>query len=82
MHVVEIRIRSGGSEVELGSVTIARLAGGGEACADIENLRAQRELFGDVASERTLYGTITGLGASSAALERSGRSAQFVVGRP
>ena len=39
------------------------LAGGGEACTDIEHLRAQRELFGDVASDSTLYRTITGLGA-------------------
>ena len=39
------------------------LAGGGEACTDIGHLRAQRELFGDVASDSTLYRTITGLGA-------------------
>ncbi len=31
------------------------LAGGGEACADIEHLRAQPELFGAVASDSTLY---------------------------
>ena len=37
------------------------LAGGGEACSDIEHLRAQRELFGDVASDSTLYRTLTGL---------------------
>ena len=43
------------------------LAGGGEACTDIEHLRAQRELFGDVASDSTLYRTLTGLGASGAA---------------
>ena len=43
------------------------LAGGGEACTDIEYLRAQRELFGDVASDSTLYRTLTGLGASGAA---------------
>ncbi|WP_420621900.1 IS1380 family transposase [Candidatus Poriferisodalis sp.] len=42
------------------------LAGGGEACTDIEYLRAQRELFGDVASDSTLYRTITGLGAGGA----------------
>ena len=38
------------------------LAGGGEACTDIEYLRAQPELFGEVASDSTLYRTITGLG--------------------
>ena len=31
------------------------LAGGGEACADIEHLRAQGGLFGSVASDSTLY---------------------------
>ena len=35
------------------------LAGGGEACTDIETLRAQRGLFGDVASDSTLYRTLT-----------------------
>ena len=43
------------------------LAGGGEACTDIEHLRAQRELFGDVASDSTLYRTLTGLGQGGAA---------------
>ncbi|WP_420445292.1 IS1380 family transposase [Candidatus Poriferisodalis sp.] len=43
------------------------LAGGGEACTDIEHLRAQRELFGDVASDSTLYRTVTGLGEGGAA---------------
>ena len=38
------------------------LAGGGEACSDIEHLRAQRVLFGDVASDSTLYRTVRGLG--------------------
>ena len=38
------------------------LAGGGEACSDIEHLRAQRELFGDVASDTTLWRVVTGLG--------------------
>lgn len=33
------------------------LAGGGEACADIEKLRAQADLFGSVASDSTLYRT-------------------------
>ena len=38
------------------------LAGGGEACSDIEHLRAQRVLFGEVASDSTLYRTLSGLG--------------------
>ncbi|WP_419946515.1 IS1380 family transposase [Candidatus Poriferisodalis sp.] len=42
-------------------------AGGGEACSDIEHLRAQPELFGDVASDSTLYRTLVGLGAGGAA---------------
>lgn len=33
------------------------LAGGGEACADIEKLRAQPDLFGSVPSDSTLYRT-------------------------
>jgi hypothetical protein len=33
------------------------LAGGGEACADIEHLRSQPELFGAVCSDSTLYRT-------------------------
>lgn len=33
------------------------LAGGGEACADIEHLRSQATLFGSVASDSTLYRT-------------------------
>jgi hypothetical protein len=33
------------------------LAGGGESCADIEHLRSQPDLFGDVASDSTLYRT-------------------------
>jgi len=33
------------------------LAGGGEACSDIEHLRAQETLFGSVPSDSTLYRT-------------------------
>ena len=44
------------------------LAGGGEACTDIETLRAQRGLFGDVASDSTLYRTL--VGADEGTLER------------
>lgn len=39
------------------------LAAGGEACIDIEQLRAQPELFGEVTSNSTLYRVITGMGA-------------------
>lgn len=41
--------------------------GGGEACSDIEYLRAQPELFGDVASDSTLWRTLVGLDAQGAA---------------
>ncbi len=34
------------------------LAGGGEACADIEHLRSQPALFGAVASDSTLYRSV------------------------
>ncbi len=37
------------------------LAGGGESCADIEHLRTQETLFGEVASDSTLYRTITAI---------------------
>jgi hypothetical protein len=48
------------------------LAGGGEACADIEHLRSQESLFGSVPSDSTLYrtfrqidpSTLTGLWAA------------------
>jgi len=33
------------------------LAGGGESCADIEHLRLQSDLFGDVASDSTVFRT-------------------------
>ena len=50
------------------------LAGGGEACADIEHLRSQPDLFGSVPSDSTLYrtfrhvdaATLTGLWAAMA----------------
>ncbi|MDE0321622.1 MAG: transposase [Acidimicrobiaceae bacterium] len=44
------------------------LAGGGEACSGIEHLRAQPELFGDVASDTTLWRTVVGLGPGGAAV--------------
>lgn len=43
------------------------LAGGGEACSDIEHLRAQPVLFGQVASDSTLYRLLRGLGPDEAA---------------
>ena len=50
------------------------LAGGGEACSDIEHLRAQPVLFGQVASDSTLYRLLRGLGpdAVRALLEAAG----------
>jgi Transposase DDE domain group 1 len=38
------------------------LAGGGEACSDIEALRAQERLFGSVPSDSTLYRTFRQIG--------------------
>jgi hypothetical protein len=43
------------------------LAGGGEACADIERLRAQPDLFGSVASDSTLYRTFRDVDAATLA---------------
>lgn len=40
---------------------LAMLAGGGEACSDIERLRAQPMLFGQVASDSTLYRLVTSI---------------------
>ena len=41
------------------------LAGGGEACSDIERLRAQPTLFGAVPSDSTLYRTVRSLDAAT-----------------
>ena len=38
------------------------LAGGGESCSDIEHLRSQAGLFGEVASDSTLYRVLRGIG--------------------
>ncbi len=38
------------------------LAGGGEACSDIEHLRAEPELFGSVGSDSTLWRVLNGIG--------------------
>ena len=43
------------------------LAGGGEACADIEHLRAQPDLFGSVPSDSTLYRTFRQIDAATLA---------------
>src|SRR4051812_33336316 len=43
------------------------LAGGGEACTDIEHLRAQAELFGSVPSGSTLYRTFRQIDAPTLA---------------
>jgi len=57
------RIPIGGSGVvvhDRGKVVtqaMLMLAGGGEACSDIEHLRSQRSLFGVVCSDSTLYRT-------------------------
>ncbi|HSH58037.1 MAG TPA: transposase [Acidimicrobiales bacterium] len=48
-------------------LTQAMLAGGGEACSDIEHLRAQEELFGSVPSDSTLYRTFRQLDAHTLA---------------
>ncbi|MDP9442345.1 MAG: transposase [Actinomycetota bacterium] len=42
---------------------MAMLAGGGEACSDIERLRSQPALFGEVASDSTLYRQLTSIDA-------------------
>ena len=41
------------------------LAGGGECCADIEHLRAQPRLFGEVASDTTVWRTMHQLDEST-----------------
>lgn len=43
------------------------LAGGGEACADIEHLRSQPALFGSVPSDSTLYRTFRQIDAATLA---------------
>jgi Transposase DDE domain group 1 len=43
------------------------LAGGGEACADIEHLRVQSDLFGSVPSDSTLYRTFRQIDPSTLA---------------
>jgi hypothetical protein len=46
------------------------LAGGGEACSDIEHLRAQPDLFGSVPSDSTLYRTFRDVDADALAALR------------
>ena len=43
------------------------LAGGGEACSDIEGLRAQRDLFGTAASDSTLWRVLNSVGEAELA---------------
>jgi putative methionine-R-sulfoxide reductase with GAF domain len=43
------------------------LAGGGESCADIEHLRAQGRLFGEVPSDSTVYRTFRQIGPGTLA---------------
>lgn len=45
--------------------TMLMLAGGGEACSDIERLRSQPTLFGAVASDSTLYRTVRSIDAET-----------------
>jgi len=47
--------------------TMLMLAGGGEACTDIEHLRSQPSLFGSVPSDSTLYRTFRQLDADTLA---------------
>ena len=51
------------------------LTGGGEACTDIEHLRAQPGLFGDVASDSTLYRLLLSIGDDTAGLLARGLAA-------
>ena len=44
--------------------SLLMLAGGGESCSDIEYLRSQRDLFGEVASDSPLYRVLRGVDAS------------------
>ena len=49
------------------TLAMLTMAGGGEACADIEHLRAQPDLFGSVPSDSTLYRTFRAIDASTLA---------------
>ena len=48
------------------------LAGGGEACSDIEHLRGEPGLFGPVASGSTAYRAMTGIDEAQLGRARSG----------
>jgi len=52
------------------------LAGGGESCADIEALRSQGRLFGDVCSDSTLFRTFT----KTLTSERLARAVEAMAG--
>ncbi len=47
--------------------TMLVLAGGGESCADIEHLRSQGRLFGEVPSDSTVYRTFRAIGPDTLA---------------
>lgn len=72
-HSLSARIPVSGERLPLhdrGKVLVQAmlmLAGGGEACADIEHLRAQERLFGSVPSDSTLYRTLRAIDAPTLA---------------
>ncbi len=72
-HLLSSRIRITGERLPLhdrGKVLVQAmlmLAGGGEACSDIEHLRAQERLFGSVPSDSTLYRTLRAVDAETLA---------------
>jgi hypothetical protein len=72
-HSLSARMRVTGERLPLhdrGKVLVhamLMLAGGGEACSDIEALRAQERLFGSVPSDSTLYRTLRAIDAETLA---------------
>ncbi|MDQ4133270.1 MAG: IS1380 family transposase [Actinomycetota bacterium] len=72
-HSLSSRIPAPGERVprhDRGKVLVQAmlmLAGGGEACSDIEHLRAQERLFGSVPSDSTLYRTMRAIDAETLA---------------
>ncbi len=72
-HSLSARIPVSGERLPLhdrGKVLVQAmlmLAGGGEACSDIEHLRAQDRLFGSVPSDSTLYRTLRAIDAATLA---------------
>ena len=72
-HSLSTRISITGERLPLhdrGKVLVQAMlmvAGGGEACTDIEALRAQEQLFGSVPSDSTLYRTLRAIDAKTLA---------------